>query len=126
MNQMGGGGVYIAIFPTVLPTEHLLLSVALNSVDNELIFAPKIFENPARLFDPSINVPPTIPSVNVPTSPSVNMPTDHASDMRALRDVHQSSVNPSVNSSVIVTRTVNVFQLSMKYRRVPGRRYCRR
>jgi len=27
MNQMGGGGFYIAIFSTVLPTDHLLLSM---------------------------------------------------------------------------------------------------
>jgi len=88
MNQMGGWGFYIAIFPTVLPTKHLLLSVALNSVSNELIFEPIVFENPARLFDLSAN-----PSVNVPTIILlVNVPTDHTSDMHALRDVRKPSV----------------------------------
>jgi hypothetical protein len=70
--------------------------MALNSVGNELIFAPKKFKNPARLFDPSANVPTVIPSVNVPTHLSVNVPTDHASDTRALRDVRKLSMNPSV------------------------------
>jgi hypothetical protein len=49
-----------------------------------LIFAPKKFKNPARLFDPSKN-------------PLIIMPTDHASDMRALQDV----LNPLVTLSVM-------------------------
>jgi hypothetical protein len=65
-----------------------------------LIFAPKNFKNPARLFDPSVNVLTVIssvnvtnnPSVNVTNNPSVNVPTDHAFDVRALQDVHKPSV----------------------------------
>jgi hypothetical protein len=57
-----------------------------------LIFAPKNFKNPARLFDPSVNVLTVISSVNVTNNPSVNVPTDHAFDVRALQDVHKPSV----------------------------------
>jgi hypothetical protein len=57
-----------------------------------LIFAPKNFENPARLFDPSANVLTVILSVNVPTHQSVNVPTDHASDTHAFREVRKLSV----------------------------------
>jgi len=96
MNQMVGGGFYISIFSTVLLTKHLLLSVAINSVGNELIFASKNFKNPTRLFDLSVNVFTVISSVNMPTNPSVNVPTDHISNMRALQDVCRPSVNPLV------------------------------
>jgi hypothetical protein len=48
-----------------------------------LIFAPKNFKNPTRLFDPSVNVPTVIPSINV---------TAHDFDVRALQDVHKPSV----------------------------------
>jgi hypothetical protein len=78
--------------------------VALNSIGNELISAPKKIKIPARLFDPSVNVPTVILSVNVPTYPSVNMSTDHVSDMRALQDVRKPSVNLSVTPSVIVAQ----------------------
>ena len=135
--KLGEGMYYIAIFPTEINCcrWHKLSSIIPSEI-NWNAHAPKKFENPARLFDPSEN-----PSVFVQTDrcltcvrfgmciiPSVFYVRKPSVIVAQSRKCFATlcEIPTGCSPSVKVAQSRNFFQLSLKYRRVLVRRCTRR